>query len=186
MREDPGLRRIGPFSLRRHAESLTLSIENESAFTWHMLALIAFTSLSILVLGVLSTLRAAQTGVTDHGDFFYPKKNHFGFLWLFMTLGLLVGGPLVMARLYKAPLVFTFNGRNGTVFRNNELITRFRRIEAIRIEERKDPDGRFLYRLTLLHTDGHELLIYEVYEERLALNLANEISTFVHRPVRWQ
>lgn len=176
---------IGPFTVSRQRESLTLTIENKCAFTWHILALFAFTMVCVLVLGVLSTFRAAQTGVTDMGDFFYPKKNHFGFLWLFTTVGLLIAGPLVMMRLYKAPLVFTFNARNGTIYRNNELITRFRRVEAICIQERFDPDSRYLYSLTLLHTDGHELALYEIYEERQALNLAKEISTFVRRPIRW-
>lgn len=177
---------IGPFLVERQPERLSLTLQNQGTLTLHMLALFAFTAASVLILGVLAMLKSAQSGVTDHGDFFVPSKNHFAFLWLVSTLLLLVGGPLFIARIYKAPVTFTFNARNGTIFRNNELVTRFRRVEFIKLHEFPDPDSRFLYAISLVHTDGLELLIYEVYEERLAGNLAKEIATFLHRPIRWR
>ena len=123
---------------------------------------------------------------TNRPDFFAPKKNHFGFLWLASTIGLLVGFPLYLRHTYKPTITFLFNARNGTIFRNNVLVTRFRRVESIRVHEHGDPTGRFLYALSLLHTDGHEQAIYEVYEERDALTLANEIATYVKRPVTFK
>lgn len=179
-------RHIGPFLVERQDKQLSLTLQNQGTLTLHIVALFGFTAASILILGVLAMFKSAQSGVTDHGDFFVPSKNHFAFLWLVSTIGMLIGVPLFVARIYKSPVTFTFNSRNGTVFRNSELVTRFSRVEYIKIHEFRDPDSRFLYALSLVHTDGLELMIYEVYEERLAGNLAKEISTFLHRPVRWR
>ena len=177
---------IGPFLVERRREQLSLTLQNQGTLTLHILALFAFMAGSVLVLGVLAMLKSAQSGVTDHGDFFVPSKNHFAFLWLISTIGMLVGCPLFVAHVYKSPVTFLFNARNGTIFRNSELVTRFARVEYIKLHEFRDPDSRFLYAISLVHTDGLELMIYEVYEERLAGNLAKEISTFLHRPVRWR
>ena len=179
-------RTIGPFLIEREREALTVTLQHQASFTWQALAFFAFMASGVLVLGLIATQSAAQWGVVSPMDFFAPTKNHFGFLWIFCTLSLLIGFPLYLRRVYKPPITFVFNARNGTIFRNNELITRFRRVEGIRVQERKDVDGRYLYALSLLHTDGHEQPIYEVYEERDALTLANEIATYVKRPVTFR
>jgi hypothetical protein len=179
-------RTVGPFLVERQREQLTVTLQHQGSFTWYALAFFAFMASSVLILGLISTQSAAQWGVVSATDFFAPKKNHFGFLWMLCTIGLLVGFPLYLRRAYKAPITFLFNARNGTIFRNNELVTRFRRVEAVRVHERKDAAGRYLYALSLLHTDGHEQPIYEVYEERDALTLANEIATYVKRPVTFK
>ena len=179
-------RHIGPFLVERSDEQLSLTLQNQGTLTLHIRALFGFSAASILVLGILAMLKSAQTGVTDQGDFFVPSKNHFAFLWLVSTVGMLIGIPLLVAQVYKSPVTFRFNARNGAIYRNNELITRFSRVEFVKLHEFRDPDGRFLYALSLVHTAGLELLIYEVYEESLAGNLAREISTFLHRPIRWR
>lgn len=179
-------RTIGPFLIERQPEQLTVTLQHQGNFTWNSLAFLSFMASSVLVLGLIATLKSAQWGVASTTDFFSPKKNHFGFLWLISTLGLLVGFPLYLRRAYKAPVTFVFNARNGTVFHNNILVTRFRRVEGIRVQERHDPAGRYLYALSLLHTDGHEQAIYEIYDEREALTLANEIATYVKRPVTFK
>jgi hypothetical protein len=179
-------RTIGPFLIEREREQLTVTLQHQGSFTWYALGFFAFISSSILILGLIATLRAAQWGVVSATDFFAPKKNHFGFLWLFCTLGLLVGFPIFLRKVYKPPITFVFNARNGTIFRNNELITRFRHVEGIRVHEHGDPSGRYLYALSLLHTDGYEQPIYEVYDEREALTLANELATYVKRPVTFR
>lgn len=179
-------RHIGPFLVERGDERLSLTLQNQGTITLHLLALFGFSAASILILGILAMLKSAQTGVTDHGDFFVPSKNHFAFLWLASTIGMLIGVPLLVSRAYKSPVSFTFNARNGTIFRNSELVTRFSRVKFIKLHEFRDPDGRYLYALSLIQTNGLELMIYEIYEEHLAGNLAKEISTFLHRPVRWR
>ena len=179
-------RTVGPFLVERQREKLTVTLQHQGSFTWYALAFFAFMASSVLVLGLIATQSAAQWGVSSATDFFAPKKNHFGFLWMFCTVGLLVGFPLYLRHAYKAPITFVFNARNGTIFRNNDLVTRFRRVEGVRVQERKDAAGRYLYALSLLHTDGHEQAIYEVYEERDALTLANEIATYVKRPVTFK
>jgi hypothetical protein len=179
-------RTIGPFLVEREQEQLTVTLQHQGGFTWIALAFFAFMASSVLLLGLIATQKSAQWGVFSATDFFMPRKNHFGFLWLFSTVGLLVGFPLYLRQVYKPPITFVFNARNGTIFRNNELVTRFRRVEGVRVQERKDADGRYLYALSLLHTDGHEQPIYEVYEERDALTLANEMATYVRRPVTFK
>ncbi len=179
-------RTIGPFLIEREREALTVTLQHQGNFTWQALAFFLCTGAGVLVLGLIATQSAAQWGVVSAADFFAPKKNHFGFLWLISTLGLLVGMPLYLRHIYKPPITLLFNARNGTIFRNNELVTRFRHVEAIRVQERNDSAGRYLYALSLLHTDGHEQPIYEVYEERDALSLANELATYVKRPVTFR
>ena len=179
-------RTVGPFLVERQPEQLTVTLQHQGNFTWSALAFFAFMASSVLVLGLIATQKSAQWDVVSASDFFAPKKNHFGFLWLISTLGLLIGFPLYLWRVYKAPITFVFNARNGTIFRNSELVTRFRRVEGIRVQERHDADGRYLYALSLLHTDGHVQPIYEVYEERDALTLANAIATYVKRPVTFK
>jgi hypothetical protein len=179
-------RRVGQFLVERQPEQLTVTLQHQGDLTWHILAFFGFMASSVLILGLLATLKAAQWEVSSATDFFDPKKNHFGFLWLFSTLGLLVGFPLYLRRVYTAPVTMLFNARNGTIYHNNALVTRFRRVESIRVQERRDSAGKFLYALSLLHTDGHEKAIYEVYEERDALTLANEIATYVKRPVTFK
>ena len=179
-------RTIGSFLIERQPEQLTVTLQHQGNFTWNALGFFAFTASSVLVLGLIATLKSAQWNVVSSADFFTPQKNHFGFLWLVSTLGLLIGFPLYLKHVYKAPITFVFNARNGTIFRNAELVTRFRRVEGVRVQERHDPAGRYLYALSLLHTDGHEQAIYEVYEEREALTLANEIATYVKRPVTFK
>lgn len=179
-------RTVGPFLLERQPERLTVTLQHQASFTWMALAFFAFMASSVLILGLLATIKSAQWGVLTPADFFAPKKNHFGFLWLASTIGLLVGFPLYLRHTYKPAITFVFNARNGTIFRNNVLVTRFRRVESIRVHEHGDPAGRYLYALSLLHTDGHEQPIYEVYEERDALTLANELATYVQRPITFR
>ncbi|MBB6049713.1 hypothetical protein [Armatimonas rosea] len=179
-------RTVGSFLVERQPETLTVTLQHQASFTWNALGFFAFMASSVLILGLLATIKSAQWGVSSAADFFAPKKNHFGFLWLASTLGLLIGFPLYLRHTYKPTITFLFNARNGTIFRNNVLVTRFRRVESIRVHEHGDPAGRYLYALSLLHTDGHEEAIYEVYEERDALTLANEIATYVKRPVTFK
>lgn len=176
-------RTIGAFQLEQEPDMLTVTLQHQAGYTWIALAFFAFMASSVLIVGFLATIKGAQWGVSSPSDFFAPKKNHFGFLWLFSTLALLIGFPLYMRHTYKPSITFVFNARNGAIFRNNTLITRFRRVEGIRVKEQKDSAGRYLYALSLLHTDGNEEPIYEVYEERDALALADELAAYVHRPV---
>lgn len=179
-------RTVGPFVAERDGEMLRLTLPSKGTLTPMALAFFLFSMVCILIVGLFATLRSAQFGMQDAGDFFSPRRNHFGVMWGLSTLGMLVGFPLYISRAYRAPVTFTFNGRNGTIFKDNQLITRFGKVEYLQLREARDPDTKFLYAVSLFYNDGLELPIHEVYEEREAGNLANEIATFVHCGVRWR
>jgi hypothetical protein len=75
---------------------------------------------------------------------------------------------------------------NEAIYSNNQLITRFSKVEYLQLKESRDPEGKTLVILTMFYGDGRELLIHEVYDERTAGNLANAISTVIHCDVRWR
>lgn len=169
---------------------MVLRHENQGELTAHGCFLFFFAMFCILILGVLSVLQAAQSTEPSQAvgasQFVAPKQNYLGFLWLVMTLGLLIAVPVYVALTYRSALVFRFSKGQDAFFRGRQRVCRLRRIENLSIREEPDPDGRYLYTLELFYDDGQQMLLFNGYEERVTLNLANELSAFVHVPVIWR
>jgi hypothetical protein len=184
--------RVGPFDVSGGADELTLRLENRGELSLKGCFLFAFTMCIVLALGFLSVLHPAETNVManvsvdDPERVFAPTQNHLGFLWLCASLLMLVLVPLYVLRAYKAALTFTFRKSDDAFLRDQRLVTHLGRIEYVSIRETKDPDARYLYLLNIVYGDGQEMLLHNGYEEREVMNLANEISGFLGRPVVWK
>lgn len=179
--------RVGPFDVSNSASELTLRLENRGELSGKGCALFAVTMSAVLILGFLSIVQSLETG-GNYGDpsrAFTPTKNHFGFLWVFSTILMLVLIPLYVVKAYRSALVFSFRKSDNTFRRDNRVVTTLSHIENVNIAETKDPDSRYLYLLHLCYGDGFEMLLHNSYDEREIMNLANEISAFVGCGVHW-
>lgn len=181
---------VGPYRVGRGDDTLTLRLENRGELTVKAVLLFSFTMTFILIVGVLSVIQTANVGsrttLDDPQTLFAPTRNHFGFLWLVASLLMFILVPLYLRRTYRSTLVFSFDRAANAFTKSGKQITRLTRIEYICLRETKDPDGAYLYLLSILYGDGYEVQLYNGYEERTAMNLANEISTFIHCPVQWK
>lgn len=183
--------RVGPFDVSSRPDELVLRMENRGELSLPGCVLLVFTMMGVLALGVLSVVQTAGSNADPHafdepGRFFSPQDNQFGFLWLIGSLTMLVGIPVYVARAYKAALTFTFRRSDDAFLKDSRYITRLRKIEYLSIRETKDPDARYLYVLDLVYGDGRELALHNGYDEREVMNLANEVSAFVGKPVIWK
>jgi hypothetical protein len=187
-RNEPTLtHQVGPFTVANGTDELTLRMENRGELSFRGCLLLVGVTVSILVMGLLSILTNAQTmdKPEDPVRFFAPSRNHFGFLWLFGVLGMLVLVPFYVAKAYKAALVFSFCRSADMFCRDGRLVARLSRIEYFAITETKDPDGRYLYLLHVLYNDGDTMLLFNGYDERETMNLANELGSFVGCQTKW-
>lgn len=184
--------RVGPFDVSTSRDQMVLRLENRGEITAQGCMLFFFTMMFVTFLGVFAmvqTFTAQPYGSTNSDSaavFFAPRQNHFGFLWLLLVLGTVIGLPLYARQAYKSALTWTFRRTDDSFLRDNRFITRLRRIEYLSIHETRDPDSRYLYLLKIFYNDGQEMLLYNGYEERDIMNLANEIASFVHTSVRWK
>lgn len=181
---------VGPYRIGRGDDTLTLRLENRGEITVKAVLLFAFTMTFILIVGVLSIIQSAETGspstIDDPQTLFAPTRNHCGFLWLTGTVLMFILVPLYLRRTYHSALVFSFDRAANAFTKSGKSITRLSRIEYVCLRETRDPDGAYLYLLSILYGDGYEVPLYNGYEERTAMNLGNEISSFIHRPVLWK
>jgi hypothetical protein len=183
--------RVGPFDITNSRDELTLRLENRGELTIRGCFLFFFTMMFVALMGIFALIQTFSSYSKDHlsddpSVIFAPTQNHFGFLWLVLLLGTVVGVPVYVMRTYKSALVFTFRRSDDAFLRDNHLVTRLRRIEYLTIRETKDPDARFIYLLDLVYNDGEEMLLHNTYDEREIMNLANEISAFVGTRVVWK
>jgi hypothetical protein len=184
--------RVGPFDVSDGADELTLRLENRGELSLKGCFLLLFTMGIVLTLGLLSVVHPVESNamtnlsVDDPERVFAPTQNHMGFLWICASLLMLVLVPLYVLRAYKAALTFTFRRSDDAFLRDGRLVTHLGRIEYLSVRETKDPDARYLYLLDVVYGDGQQMLLHNGYEEREILNLANEISAFVGRPVVWK
>jgi hypothetical protein len=180
--------RVGPFDITQGADELTLKIENQGDLSLKGCLFFASTMVTLVVIGVLSIIQTAESTPLQHNSpnrFFDPATNHFGFLWLFGSLLVLVGIPFYVQKSYQAALTYTFRRADDTFLRNRKPVTRLRKIEYFHISECKDPDGRYLYNLEMCYNDGQHLLLHNGYDERETMNLANCLASFVGCPAKF-
>ena len=175
---------IGPLTLHRDLETLSIRRENAGglgveAYIFFAVAMIAITFIGFL--GMMQGGQSAQSmGTVEVTRTFAPTNNHFALLWIIGIFCLLVGVPIYIKKAYGAALVFLFDKKSDFLYENKTKIAPLHRVECIAIREVRDPDERFLYLLEVSHTDGHQVLIYNGYEERHVLTLANEIADFLN------
>jgi hypothetical protein len=179
--------RVGPYNVIHSADELSLNLENRGELSVSGCLYFGAAMAAILVMGCIGVLQTIEKTPLheEPSKFFSPSQNHFGFLWLFGIVLMLVFIPYYVIKSYKAALVFTFRKSDDAFLRDNRLVTRLRKVEFFRIEETKDPDGRYLYLLNIVYNDGQEMLLHNGYDEREIMNLANELSAFLSCPVRW-
>ena len=177
-------KQIGPLSVHRDLESLSLRRENAGGLGVEVYIFFAVAMLAITLIGFLGMMQGGQsaqaTGSVEATRAFSPTTNHFALFWIIGILALLVGVPLYIKKSYGAALIFLFDKESGYLYENKKRLVSLRRVECIAIRETKDPDDRYLYLLEVLHTDGYELLIYNGYEERELLSLAGEVAGFLN------
>jgi hypothetical protein len=182
--------RVGPFDISTSGDQMVLRLENRGEMTMQGCLLFLFTMLFITLLGIFAVVQTYSSTTQGSSDdpslFFAPTRNHFGFLWLLLLLGTVIGLPLYMRQIYKSALVWTFRRSDDAFLRDNRLITRLRRVEYLAIRETRDPDTRYLYLLNIVYNDGEEMLLHNGYDEREIMNLANEIAAFVDTRVFWK
>lgn len=177
-------KQIGPLAVERDLESLSIRRENAGglgveAYIFFAIAMIAITFIGFM--GMMQGGQSAQaTGTVEVTRTFAPTNNHFALLWIVGIACLIIGVPLYVRKMYGAALVFLFDKRSDFLYENKNRVAPLHRIECIAIRETRDPDERYLYLLEVLHTDGHELLIYNGYDERQVLTLASEIAGFLN------
>lgn len=174
-------KQYGPIEVIRDFDSLSLRRENQGGLGWESYLFFAIAMLSITILGILSVVENNQNiRINDPNpvQVSIASHNQFAILWLFAVVLMMVGIPLYVKKAYRAALVFKFDHNSGWLYENKKRITPLRRIEYIAIREAKDTDGRYLYLLQVIHTDGYELLLHNGYDEREVLNLAKEICSF--------
>ncbi len=179
--------KVGPYDVRHSTDELSLNLENRGELTVTGCLLFMMAMIAVLAMGCISVMQTIEKTPLheEPTKFFSPSQNHFGFLWLAGIVFMLVFIPYYVIRSYKSSLVFTFRKSEDAFLRDNRLVTRLRKIEFFRIEETRDPDGRYLYLLNIIYNDGQEMLLHNGYDEREIMNMANELSAFIECPVRW-
>lgn len=184
-------RRIGPFAITDSPDELILRLENRGELNWMVCLSLVFTMGTVLALGMLSVLQPVQDARSrftsdDPMHLFSPSENHMAFLWLVATGLMLIFVPYIVNRAYKVAMTFRFSKAENAFFKDRRRVTRLDKIENILLHETKDPDSRYIYRLYVVYGDGQQLFLHNGYNEREIMNLANEVSVFVHRPVKWR
>ena len=183
--------RVGPFVISHTPEELVLRLENRGELSWIGCLSLVFTMGVVLSLGLLSVIQPVQNQKghfisDDPMSLFSPTGNHLAFFWMAGTVLMLGLVPFVVIRSYRAAMTFTFQKRENAFLRDKRRLTRLDRIENLTLQETRDPDSRYLYRLYVIYGDGRQILLHNGYDERELMNLANEVSSFIHVPVKWR
>lgn len=140
-------------------------------------------TLCLILLGALGLVfeatRDQPTPDLEAAEFLNPLHNHFGFLWLLGSLLLAAIVPFYLLRIQRSADVLSFDREEGTVAHNGRVVTRLPRIEFVRLLETSDTAGRTLYKLSLVHDDGHELALDESYDPEDVQYIGAEITDFL-------
>lgn len=176
---------FGDVEVDRNSAELVVTARERGSLPVHGCLFLLFSMGCVLLLGMMAVI-AQRRYDAEASHFFLPHDNQLGFLWISATVGMFILVPIYLRKVYGATETVTFSRTRRTVTRNGRPVTRFEKIECLQLRERRDPDGRFLYEVCLLHDDGSEKLLSESYEERSAMNLANEIASFTFSQVRWR
>lgn len=143
----------------------------------------AAASLCLALLGALGLVfeatRERTVAEVDVAEFLNPAHNHFGFLWILCCIVLAATVPIYLWRVQRAGLVIAFDREAGVLTRNGRIVTRLARIEFVRLLRTVDSAGRTLHRVSILHDDGHDLVLDESYDPDDLRPVAAEITDFL-------
>ena len=182
--------RIGPFNVSGDPDELVLRLENRGEMTLHVFLFFGICMMAVLFLAFMAALCGAEAPNKHHLDdprvLFGPAQNQYGLLWLVSCACLFVFILLYVKHTYDSALVYAFRRSDDAFLRDRRLVTRLRRIEYLSIHETRDPEGKYFYDLSLIYGDGRSMLLHNGYDERLIMNLANEIASFVGITVLWK
>lgn len=178
-------RLYGDTIVDRDSARLVVSARDRGELWLHGCAFVVFAMGCILTLGIMAMVAQTHYGA-DAASFFAPRRNHLGFLWLTSTIAMVVFLPLWIRYVDRRKMVVVLSRPDAMVRRNGQDVTPFSRMECVRLHETRDAEGVYVYEVALAHTDGMELLVSAGYDERVAMNLANEIGTFTGLEVRWR
>jgi len=173
---------IGGLEIRRDGAALQFRRENAGGLGWEAYIFFGIAMLAVTLLGLLSVVHNGNEGggmnAAESANMSLPVQNHFAVLWVLGIVALLGGVPFYVKKAYRAAHVFTWNKLTDTFGENDRRIASLKRIEYVTIREAKDPDSRYLYLLLVVHTDGHEQMVFNGYDEREVMTLASEIAGF--------
>ena len=174
---------IGRFQIDRDRARLTVQRRDSNAVSIHGCLFTVFAAISTLALGVMG-MAAQRRYDADTWSFLAPRSNHLGFLWVVSTIGLAVGMPVLMKRMHGAARQVVVDRIHRRLEVGSERIA-LRKVEAVLLQERRDPDERLLVRLLVGHTDGMECQVLEDYDEVAVRAVAAEMARYMGCPVRW-
>lgn len=147
--------------------------------------LIVFSVFTNFILGLLAIVSRKNLSQSA-SDFFAPKSNHFGFMWLATMIIMLVGIPayiLVAMRPVRKIVIDTTSGWMKVGYRD---VCKVHKIEYVTLTYAQDTDSRSLSTLQISHSDGMSVEVCETYDERKATELANLIAAHVNVGIRWE
>lgn len=163
---------------------LRLSLRAPGYMNVNGCTLVVFTIFCNFVLGLLAIV--SRTTVSRNvSDFFSPSGNHFGFLWLISSIVTFIGLPIFLTYVLRPVRQVTFDrARNELLSRNTKLCS-LTKVDYVRLTDSQDTDRKSLTAITIDYADGVLLEIVEVYDEQMAREIANLISSHVQRPIVW-
>ena len=160
------------FDVERDAYSLTLTRRSGPGQWWRACGLVGASAMVVVLLGVFAMVRAL-------GDGGPPRMNEFVWLWTLGVLAVAVLIPLYAWRALLCPTIIRFDSRTGTMSYRGRPVTSLRSIERLRVSRTPDCDGRTVYELAVLHTDGHEFLIDRTYDEAAIWIVGHEMADYL-------
>ena len=184
--EKLGGTRLGPYEVRRTPEELTLRLDNHGDVSVKGCLFFLVGMICIVIVGVFSVIQSADSknhkSPTDLEHMVGIHTNQSGFLWVVLTLAMVVLLPIYLFRLQHSATEFMFKKTQteNLFLKNRKIISDFAHIENLQIRETYDPDRRFLYEVELFYGDGYSLFLHNTYDEREAGNLAKEIADFIN------
>jgi hypothetical protein len=169
-----------PFVVTGDENRLTLTQPLEGRLWSVGCPLFALALVSILLLGSLGLVYdSVHPAAHRDSGFFDPHDNHLGFLWALALLVVAALLPIYLKVTTTSCIVYQLDRTTGWFTRADTPIARLGHIERVCVRAVTDPDERYLYRLVVLHDDGHEFTVQESYDEMTVWSVAEAIAGFV-------
>lgn len=180
-------------SIAANEERLTVrkSIENRLlAFgcLFGLTALVCLPTLGLLslVLEEHSPHALNAAGAPSPTDYFNPKINHFGFLWLVSALFLFGFAFYFVKRMRRPYLSYDFCRDRNLFLHNDKPLCRLDRVEYIHVHKVIDPDESHSCRLIVVYNDGCTFCLDDAYDEFAMVDVGGRIAEFVGVELVWK
>lgn len=160
--------------------SLIVPLGERMARTGCVLFVIAFTCiLSLAFLAIRQEVASGNDPSQDIVHLIHPRQNHFGFFWLIGSAAMFFVLPWYVKRAFSARIVYCFDLDTGLFTKDSKTLVPLKKIESIEVRPQMDPDGRYAFRLLVIHSDGYDVPLEESYDEERLVALAEQISSFL-------